>query len=237
MGFIDLHSHWIAGIDDGAKSIEAGVAMLRGLKSLGFSTVVATPHMRPSMFDNTKEALEAAFARMLPHVTEGCPEVHLSSEHWLDDVVFKRLTTGLALPYPGGRAALIEWTPEALPLRVEARLFDVRRKGIVPVVAHPERYQPVWDDDGCVDAWLDVGACLLLDVCSIVGKYGRSAQRAAIKLLEDDAYEAACTDIHRPDDLADIERALRKLEELVGPQERDRLMTAGPRGILAGQIT
>ena len=237
MGFIDLHSHWIAGIDDGAKSIEAGVAMLRGLKSLGFSTVVATPHMRPSMFDNTKEALEAAFARMLPHVTEGCPEVHLSSEHWLDDVVFKRLTNGLALPYPGGRAALIEWTPEALPLRIEARLFDVRRKGIVPVVAHPERYQPVWDDDACVDPWLDVGACLLLDVCSIVGKYGRSAQKAALKLLEDDAYEAACTDIHRPEDLADIERALRKLEDLVGPQERDRLMTAGPQGILAGQIT
>ena len=237
MGFIDLHSHWIAGIDDGAKSTAAGTEMLRGLKSLGFSTVVATPHMRPGMFDNSKEALVAAFERMLPHLDLNCPEVQLSSEHWLDDVVFKRLTTGLALPYPGGRAALIEWTPDALPLRVEARLFDVRSHGIVPVIAHPERYQPVWDDDTCIDGWLDVGACLLLDVCSIVGKYGRYAQKAALKLLEDDAYEAACSDVHRPDDIRDVERALRRLEELVGVRERDRLFIDGPRAILAGDIS
>ena len=47
-GFVDLHCHWIAGIDDGAKTPEDGLAMLRGLREAGFDTVVATPHMRPA---------------------------------------------------------------------------------------------------------------------------------------------------------------------------------------------
>jgi protein-tyrosine phosphatase len=51
-GFVDLHSHWIASIDDGARSPEEGLELLRGLYEAGFSTVVATPHMRPGMFEN-----------------------------------------------------------------------------------------------------------------------------------------------------------------------------------------
>src|SRR6478672_3206389 len=60
-GFIDLHSHWVAGIDDGVKSPADGIALLRGLHAAGFSTVVATPHMRPGMFENDRDALESAF--------------------------------------------------------------------------------------------------------------------------------------------------------------------------------
>jgi protein-tyrosine phosphatase len=236
MGFVDLHAHWVAGIDDGAKTPEQGAAMLAAMARLGFEVSVATPHMRPGMFDNTADGLRDAFARMAPHLPAGAPQVHLSSEHWLDDVVFQRLTSGQALPYPGGRAALIEWTPQALPMRVEARLFDLRRRGIVPVIAHPERYQPVWEDPDCVDAWLDVGACLLLDVCSITGKYGRTCQKTALRLLEDDAYEAACTDAHKPEDLDDVARALDKLAERFGAEERDRLFADGPRAILAGDV-
>jgi protein-tyrosine phosphatase len=68
-GYIDLHSHWIAGIDDGCQTVAEGIALLEGLKQLGFAQVFATPHMRPNMFDNEKPQLEAAYAAMLPHLT------------------------------------------------------------------------------------------------------------------------------------------------------------------------
>ena len=88
-GFVDLHCHWIAGIDDGARSPDESLAMLRALKSIGFDRVVATPHMRPGMFDNAREDLRAAYDRMAPHLaTDGeLPEVALSSELLLDAVV------------------------------------------------------------------------------------------------------------------------------------------------------
>jgi protein-tyrosine phosphatase len=80
---------------------------------------------------------------------------------------------------------------------------------------------------------LDAGAHLLLDVCSLIGKYGRAAQKASEKLLEEEAYEAACSDAHKPEDVDWVVRAIARLESLVGTSEAHRLLTEGPRGILS----
>jgi protein-tyrosine phosphatase len=245
-GFVDLHCHWISGIDDGVKSPEDGIELLRRLRKVGFDLVVATPHMRPGMFENDKRALEHAFATMCVHLVEqtDLPDVHLASEHFFDDVVFARLIKGQGLPYPdlakGGsapaapstRAILIELSPQAFPTQLQRRLFDLRRAGLRPILAHPERYQPVWKDDACLDPLLDAGACLLLDLCALTGKYGRASQKSAEKLLEEEAYEAACSDAHRPSDVDEVARALEKLEKRAGSAEMERLLRDAPRRIL-----
>ena len=234
-GFVDLHCHWIAAIDDGARTHEEGLEMLRRLHEVGFDTVVATPHMRPGMFDNDKAGLERAFQSMqqtLLAASANLPAVDLASEHFFDDIVFGRLMRGEALPYPGGKSVLVEFGPGSFPLRAQHRMFDLRRAGLVPVLAHPERYEPVWRDDGCLEPLLDAGAMLLLDVCALVGKYGRAPQRAAEKLLQEDAYDAACSDAHRPHDVEDVERAIDRLITLMGDDEAKRLLVDGPRGIL-----
>ncbi len=232
---MDLHCHWIPAIDDGARSADEGVAMLRALRAVGFDTVVATPHMRPGMFDNDKVRIERAFEEMTALLREdsNLPEVHLASEHFFDDVVFSRLLQGQALPYPGG-SVLVEFGHGNFPTRVQHRFFDLRRAGLTPLLAHPERYQPVWKDDTCLDPLLDAGADLLLDVCALIGKYGREPQRAAEKLLEQDAYEAACSDAHRPDDAERVVRSIERLEELVGLEESRRLLAGAPTLILEG---
>ncbi len=245
-GFVDLHCHWVAGIDDGAKTVADGIELLRRLRAVGFDLVVATPHMRPGMFDNDRRALEHAFAAMCPYLAgqADLPDIHLSSEHFLDDVVFGRLVKGAGLPYPDlrsddnpvplprKRGVLVELHPQSFPAQLQHRFFDLGRAGLRPVLAHPERYQPVWQDDTCLDPLLDAGACLLLDVCSLIGKYGRASRRAAEKLLEEEAYEAACSDAHRPDDVVEVEEAIATLDKRVGTREAERLLRGGPRGIL-----
>jgi protein-tyrosine phosphatase len=277
-GFIDLHCHWVAGIDDGARSVEAGIAMLRGLGLAGFDIVVATPHMRPGMFDNDQAALSEAFAAMGPPVDaarkEGpLPAVHLASEHFFDDVVFDRIRRGEGLPYPSfapsfarsfapaapaqapllaagangknGRAAawtppakpakrgvLVEFAPERFPLSAHHRFFDLHRSGYLPVVAHPERYAPVWKDTASLAPFVEAGAYLLLDVCSLVGKYGRAAQRASEKLIEESAYAAACSDAHKPEDIDVVVEAIARLKKLVGEEGARELLSSGPRRIL-----
>ncbi|CAN5660654.1 capsular polysaccharide biosynthesis protein [soil metagenome] len=238
VGYVDLHSHYVPNVDDGVRSTAEGVALLRRLGEVGFETVVATPHMRPGMFDNDRALLQAAFTAFEASLSEddrgSLPARHLASEHYFDDVTFERLVNGAGLPYPGGRSVLVEMNPTAFPIRLPERLADLKRRGLVPVIAHPERYQPVWTDRDCVDALLDVGACLLLDVCALVGKYGAQPQRAAEKLIEEDAYEAACSDAHRPSDADEVERAIVRLQKLVGKEEAKRLLDDGPRRILAG---
>ncbi len=236
-GYVDLHCHWVAAIDDGARSPAEGIAMLHGLGAAGFDVVVATPHMRPGLFNNEKAGLELAYAAMQPllaSAAESLPTVYLASEHFFDDVVFSRLLRGEALPYPGGKSVLVEFGPAAFPIRAQHRFFDLRRAGLCPVLAHPERYQPVWTDDGCLDPLLDAGAMLLLDVAALVGKYGRAPQRAAEKLLDEQAYEAACSDAHKPRDIDEVVRAIDRLESLVGAKEAKRLLADGPRAILSG---
>lgn len=249
LGYIDLHCHWIAGIDDGARSVEESLRMLAQLHAVGFSTVIATPHMRPGMFDNDAAALRAAYDAMTPHLggASGMPAVGLASEHFFDGVVFERMMRGDVLPYPPGaagapeppgkkkRSVLVELPTQAFPVQLAARMFDLQRAGLRPVLAHPERYRPVWSDDACLDPLLDAGVVLLLDVCAVVGKYGRAAQKAAEKLLEEEAYEAACSDAHRPEDADVCASAFERLERLVGKEERTRLLVDGPAGILRGR--
>jgi protein-tyrosine phosphatase len=239
---VDLHCHWVASIDDGARSAEESLAMLRGLRQAGFDRVVATPHMRPGLYDNEKPALERAFAAMQPILADerDVPTVHLASEHFLDDVVFGRMMRGEGVAYPrvGGtsrlRGILIELGRGEFPLRLQNRFFDLHRVGLVPVLAHPERYEPVWENDTCLDPLLDSGAHLLLDVCALTGKYGRRSLQAAEKLLEEGAYQAACSDAHRPADVEVVVRSIDRLKELAGREEAERLLVQGPKEILEG---
>ena len=122
-------------------------------------------------------------------------------------------------------------------MRLQHRFFDVRRAGLTPVLAHPERYEPVWKDDACLDPLLDAGAHLLLDVCSLVGKYGRAPQQRGREAPRGGRLrggllgraQAAATS-------TTVVEAIERLEALVGAAEAKRLLSDGPRGILAGAV-
>ncbi|WP_437765519.1 CpsB/CapC family capsule biosynthesis tyrosine phosphatase [Sorangium sp. So ce281] len=240
-GFIDLHSHWVAGVDDGARTVEESLALLTALRGAGFDTVVATPHMRPGMFDNTRQGLQAAYdatctALRAAAGARDLPALDLSSEHFFDDIVFQRLLDGSALPFPGGRAALVEFPTRSFPARAAERLFDLSRRKLRPVIAHPERYEPVFDDIASLDPLLDAGAVLLLDVAALTGKYGRTPRRAAEQLLEAGYYYAACSDAHAAKDVPDVRDGIKALFARVGEEEARFMLLDGPRAILEGTV-
>lgn len=255
MGYVDLHCHWLVAheadgsvgvLDDGARSLEDSRAMLQGLASLGFELVHATPHMRPGMFDLDRPRIERAYAETIGALATVPVQTALAAEHFFDDVVASRIALGEGLPYPHRpqpdapprkplAAILIEFPRERFPLQVVSQFQRLMQRGYLPVLAHPERYRPVWDDDHCLDGLLDMGTALLLDACSLVGKYGRAAERAAHKLLEEGAYQAACSDAHRASDMVELEKSFARIDSLVGRAERDRLFDGGPRSILAGR--
>lgn len=242
-GFIDLHCHCIPAVDDGVRSLDESLALLRALRGIGFDTVVATPHMRPALWDNLAAPLRGAFQPVRDAVQAGrdrgdaLPSVELSAEHYLDDITYGRLLKGEGLPYRAGRSLLIEFAYEALPVNLPARFFDLRMKRLRPVVAHPERYEPFWKKPGAAaQSMRKAGAVLLLDVAALVGKYGRKAMHTAEVLVEAGAYYAACTDSHRPEDVPAMAEAIAKLRASAGEEEIDRMLRRGPKEILEGRI-
>lgn len=238
-GYIDLHCHYLPGVDDGVRSEDDGVGLLRALRAVGFDHVVATPHMRPAMFDNHAAPLREAYAQLRVRLDREAdlPRTSLAAEHFFDDTVYQRLVGGQGLAYEGGRSVLIELATEQMPLALPARFFDLRMKRLRPVLAHPERYLAFHRDTlKQADGIRKAGAVLLLDVCALVGKYGESARRAAETMLEDDAYYAACSDAHRVEDAAITGKAIERLHALVGRESGDVLLRNRAREILEGRI-
>jgi protein-tyrosine phosphatase len=243
-GFIDLHCHWLHAVDDGARTQDEGNEMLCRLHGLGFSHVVATPHLRPGLFDGTPNSHREAFhSAKANHAHTGLPEVSLASEHFFDPLVIDWILAGEGLPYgsevesgaaQARRAVLVEFRDLGPWPAIEELLFRLERANYLPVIAHPERYPAVWEEPEVVNRLLDRGAVLLLDVAAVVGKYGRRSQETAIELLDLEAYDAACTDSHRPDDVTLAGSALDWIARRYGPEEVEFLLAETPARLLRG---
>jgi protein-tyrosine phosphatase len=236
-GYIDLHCHFVPGIDDGARTAEEGVALLQALHEAGFERTIATPHMRPGLFENTAAEISAAYDRMLPVIARstGVPQTALSSEHYFTDEVYQRILAGSGLPYPGGRAVLLEFYEiDFLPV-IEQRLYDLRRRRLTPVIAHPERYRCFWKSAARLEDLVRTGTVALLDTAALVGKYGKEPEKCARKLLKEGLYHAACSDAHRPDDVEEVLDGMKYIRKRHGEDEIERLFREGPEEILAGR--
>ena len=233
-GYVDLHCHYLPGIDDGVRSLKDGIELCQGLVSIGYQRVVATPHIRTAMFDNDKRGLMGhaqAFKEATVNV-ERMPELGLGAEHFFDDVFWRLFTGGEAVPYPGGRAMLVEFPTEMFPINVAELFSHMGKQGVCPVLAHPERYRPCFDKSQALQALVDVGAMPLLDVMSLVGHYGQQPLRAAERILDEDLYYAACSDSHRPRDVAIVQKAIARLESLVGEDRAQALLGDNPAALL-----
>jgi protein-tyrosine phosphatase len=236
MGYVDLHCHYIPGVDDGVRTLDESVRLCVGLARIGFERAIATPHIRTAMFDNRKEGLTQAFNNLVQTIagTPQLPELGLACEHFCDDVFFELFSAGNALPYPGGHAALIELPPDQIPVNLAQRLFQMNVRGVRPVLAHPERYTPLFSSTAPIERLIEMGVLPQLDVMALTGKYGRAPKKAAERMLKEDVYFIACSDSHRPDDVEVVEDAIKLLKKLVGRERADELLSENPRHVLEG---
>ena len=225
-GWVDLHCHVVPGIDDGVRTMEEAVTLARGLFDLGFTRVVATPHVKTATWDNRRQTIEPPHLALVEALAGVGPVMEFAAEHWCDDVYWDLLLKGEALRYPGGKSLLLEFDRLAVPMFVERRFFEMRAKhGCRPILAHPERYECAWGSSfEKLDQLLDAGALFLVDLTSLAGRHGQKARRAAEDLLEEGMVYSVCSDAHRPRDLEAVDEGMRSLRRLVGDGEADRLL-------------
>jgi protein-tyrosine phosphatase len=235
--YVDLHAHFLPGLDDGAKSQEISHQMVGSLAALGFGALHATPHQRSGMFMPTREAIDEAFALVSSETTAALPELTLglAAENFWDEVLHERLQRGGLPSYPGGKAFLFEVNPQFMPPRLETTLFEIRLGGRLPVMAHPERYLAVQRDPERAEA-LGRSAALLVDLGALDGAHGRDAMKAARRLLEDGLAHAAASDVHTAEDQRSVAAGMAWIRKRLGPPALARLLAEAPRMILTGEI-
>lgn len=237
MDFVDLHSHVLAALDDGARALAESLEMMSLLRKVGFSTVVATPHQRHNMFMPGREEIDRAHAELAAALPAGAAELLLAAENMWDEVFLERSLAGAQPGYTGGKAFLFELPVEVMPPRLEDRLFAIRRapRRLLPVMAHPERYRALWDDAERV-ARLRTQAALVIDLGALDGAHGKSQCKAARAWVEQRLVHAAASDVHGPGDVRFAAAGIAWIRKRMGEGEVQRLLREGPRQILAGEI-
>ena len=236
MGFLDLHSHVLPGLDDGARDLATSRAMIAALGALGFTDIYATPHQKAHQFLPSRGAIDAAFAAVQAALAGGPgPGLRLAAENMWDDVFFERSQQGTIPAYDGGDAFLVELRPQGLPVGLVDHLFRLRMAGKAPILAHPERYEALWDDRGLVDR-LRANCAFVVDLGALAGYHGKRQQKMARHLVEDGLAAAVTTDAHTVEDVRVAAEGIAWIQKRLGAAAVTRLLDDGPRAALIGEL-
>lgn len=235
MGYVDLHSHVLYGLDDGAPDESAALALLDGLAALGITEQCVTPHQKASQFLPAWDRIEATLAQLELVRRPHHPTLRLGAENMWDDVFYKRVAEDTVPHYRGTNAFLVEIPRALMPPGMIEQMFKWRMAGKVPVLAHPERYHALWDDDDLA-ARLRVHCAFAIDLGAVGGFHGKREMKAARHLLEIGLATCVATDAHQVGDLTQAVAGLQWIEKKLGHATATRLFDHAPRAILAGEL-
>ena len=225
----DLHAHVLPGVDDGPDTVDDAVDLVRALQEEGVALVAATPHVHPAyptsveLRDDRLQVIREA-ARGAGLTIEIVPggEIDLEYASSYDDDRVRAFALG------GGPAVLLEfpWGP-TWPLALAPTCRDLRMRGFLPIVAHPERARPVQQRPDRLDDVVMSGAVCQITTGSLAGRFGETAQRTAFALLRERRGHLIASDAHGVASRGPCFAAARKaLADELGPDYAEAIEAA-----------
>jgi protein-tyrosine phosphatase len=232
---IDLHSHLLPGIDDGAPDLETSLKMARIAADDGIKVMACTPHIYPGMFENSGPDIRQRVAALQGQLQAAGIPLKLTwgaDAHVAPDLM-QKLKSGAALSLNDTRYFLLEPPHHVAPPRFAEFAFSFLAAGYVPVITHPERLS--WIEEH-YDAFCDLsdkGVWMQVTAGSLTGRFGQGARYWGERMLDEGRVHILATDAHSPDRrpplLAEGREAAAKW---VGREEARHLVETRPLGIL-----
>jgi protein-tyrosine phosphatase len=235
-GFVDIHSHILWGLDDGAKDLDLSLEMLRIAAESGTSDIVATPHSNLRYaFDPEKISSRISEINRMPDVK---PRIHTGCDFHLH---FDNVND--CLEHPGKytinhlRYLMVEFSDLNVPNSMSQVLGRMLAAGITPVITHPERNALLMKDQARLVAWIHTGCLVQVTAQSFLGRFGKMARTAAAELMSRRMIHFIASDAHdtqhRPPDLRP---AFEHIGEKYGEATAQLLFQTNPAAVLTGEI-
>jgi protein-tyrosine phosphatase len=228
---IDLHSHMLPGIDDGAADLSVALEMARMQIDQGVEIVACTPHILPGVFHNEGQHIRQAVDRLQNALDEaGLPLALMpgADNHIVPNFVAE-LRQDRLLSLGDTRYVLVEPPHNVAPARLDELVFGIALSDYVPVITHPERLRWIEDKYDLIKRMADRGIWMQVTSGSLVGRFGRRPKYWAERMICEGIVHILASDAHditgRPPDLAAGRQAA---ERLVGAQEAERMVSGRP---------
>jgi protein-tyrosine phosphatase len=236
---IDLHSHLMPEVDDGARSLDEALEGVARFREAGVTSLATTPHLdgsltlQPEAIEARLAELDAAWSRLVSALGNGGPRVARGTEVKLDTPSPELGDDRVRLA--GTAFVLVEFPFMGIPPRSADVLAGIRSRGYIPLVAHPERYEDAWSSLDTLMAWREAGAYLQVNCGSLLGRYGEPAGRVAWRLMELGAVDLLASDNHSRGPVQNPE-CMALLEEMGAGEQADLLLRTNPGRILDDEL-
>lgn len=232
---IDLHSHLLPGLDDGAIDLAMSLEMARMAVADGVTIMACTPHIFPGVYNNVGPNIEQwvewlqseLHAAQIPLWLVSGADVHLAPG------LVDKVRSGEVLSLHGSRYILIEPPHHILPPRAEDVFFELLSAGFIPILTHPERMGWIERNYGLIERLVRSGVWMQLTAAAVIGEFGREAAAWSLRMISDGFCHIVASDAHHPTKRPPRMRAAREyLVELVGEEEADNLVLRRPELII-----
>ena len=201
--FVDIHNHILPGIDDGAKNVQESIALIHGFKELGITNLVATPHIMSNLYPNTKETIINSLGLLTNELLANDLKdisIEASAEHMIDDNFEEILQRGEVMPIRKNYL-LVEMSYLQPSINFDDAIQNVMKKGLFPILAHPERYGYWHPNKANYSKYKKKGVQYQLNILSLSDYYGPEVHKMALNLLDHGLIDYIATDIHRRDQI------------------------------------
>lgn len=213
---VDMHSHVLPGIDDGAQNVDESIVLVQAMMNLGIKKIIATPHIMVDYYRNTPETIGNALEILKNELQKQHLDIEIeaAAEHLLDEGFEILLDDGNVMPMTDNyllfEMSFIDAHPNLIPL-----VQKMKDKGYKPILAHPERY-PYFTIENCenMKSW---GCDLQMNTISLTGYYGAKTKEMAEAMVDYNLVDFISSDMHHPRHAAALERSLKTtyLEKLL----------------------
>lgn len=233
---IDIHSHLVYGVDDGSKTKEDTVHMIKEAKKVGFTDIICTPHYMEDYYEVPCNEVYNKISNMRDLANGINIKIHQGNEIYATENIIEFINSKKAMSLNNSRYVLIEFPMQTKPINMDQVIYLILQEGKIPIVAHPERYNYVRENPNMLLEYIEQGVLFQSNYGSIIGIYGNDIKETAKKLLTHNMIHFLGSDNHRVNTVyKKIPEALEILEKWLGKEIVEELTTENPSYILRNE--
>ena len=237
---IDIHSHILPNIDDGSRSLEESIKIIKQAVSNGVTDIIVTPHfILGSSYNKEKKDNKKLLAELKDKVESENIDItlHLGNEIFVDIEMVSLLIKKKIASLNDTRYVLFELPMNNEYKNIRKTLFDLQRAGFVPVIAHPERYKIIKENPKLIEEWIEAGAVFQGNIGSLLGRYGKEAKATLEILLRHEAITFLGSDTHHNSDIfyQNLPKVKKILKKIISDDYIDELLTVNSRKVLSNE--